>query len=241
MIRITSNDVLVLAPHPDDESFGCGGTIKQIASSGGNVDVVFMTRGENGAGDNDGPVAPAMQERLARQRSQEAGLACGVLGVRTVIFLPGRDGHLSMQPELSATLLRFLGQGGYRSVFCPWPLDGHPDHAATFDILAAALRLFPRPIETWLYEVWTPLEPNMVIPIDSTIDAKLEAMRAHASQRGARDYSAAFLALAQYRSLFYPSSKYAEAFYTCDSRQLIDQREFPWPARRPPAAMPCSA
>jgi N-acetylglucosamine malate deacetylase 1 len=236
MIRTNTNNVLVLAPHPDDESFGCGGTIKQITSSGGNVDVVFMTRGENGV-EHDAPATMTVYQGLAQQRSQEAIAACRILGVRAASFLGGHDGHLDRQPELFGEVLRVLHQGGYRSVFCPWPHDGHPDHAATYGMLAAALPHYPYPIEVWLYEVWTPLEPNMVIPIDSTIDAKLEAMRAHASQLKVMDYLTAFRALAQYRSLLYTSSKYAEAFYTCDSQQLIDGQSFPWQAHRPAAEM----
>jgi N-acetylglucosamine malate deacetylase 1 len=175
--------VLVLAPHPDDESFGCGGTVRLLTSSGGQVDVVYLTRGELGA-ENVESTTLGDQERLAVQRSDEGRQACRVLGVSGVQFLAGRDGHLRSQPELAAEILRILADGQYRSVFCPWPLESHRDHAATFDMLVAALGQYPHQIEVWLYEVWTPLEPNMVIPIDSAIEAKVEAMRVHASQQG---------------------------------------------------------
>jgi LmbE family N-acetylglucosaminyl deacetylase len=225
-----SSCVLVLSPHPDDEAFGCGGMIKQITSAGGAVDVLYMTRGENGR-EMEAPASKADQESLAQLRTAEALAACQILGVRSVAFLDGRDNHLSHQPELYRGILQALQQGGYRSVFCPWPFDGHADHAATHEMLLAALRRYQRDLQIWLYEVWMPLEPNMVISIDQSIDAKIAAMQAHASQMQCRNYASAFTALAQYRGLLQPPSRYAEAFFTCDRQQLLDAIDLPWGAR----------
>jgi LmbE family N-acetylglucosaminyl deacetylase len=227
-----SQEVLVLAPHPDDETFGCGGTIKLISSSGGFVDVVYLTRGEMGS--ELGTKAPLVtQEDLAQRRSAEALAACRVLGVRNVSFLPGRDGQLHLQPELADEIRRLVLRTNYRSVFCPSGNDAHSDHRATFTMLLSALANAETDLNIWLYEVWTPLSANMFVPIDAAIESKLEAMRAHASQAGALDYVTAFRALAQYRSLFCPPSKFAEAFYTCDRRSLLEDRDrraeyLPW-------------
>src|SRR5262245_2853888 len=88
--------VLVLAPHPDDESLGCGGTLRQLTDSGVIVDVAFMTRGELGG--RRGVVMPPLDRLvLATQRGQEAVQACGILGVRNIHFLSGRDGDLCDQ------------------------------------------------------------------------------------------------------------------------------------------------
>ena len=220
MIYSAPQKALVLAPHPDDEALGCGGTIKLITSSGGTVDVLYMTRGEMGLETTQG-VAQSVQDELAQQRSLEAREACRILGVRKVDFLAGRDSHLKQEPELWRGVWQALQADSYRSVFCPWHNDNHADHAATFQILLAALRSYPDDIDVWLYEVWTPLESNIAIPIDSTIHSKLEAIGAHQSQRSCADFPRAFRALAQYRALLCPLSKYAEAFFTTDREQLI--------------------
>jgi len=226
-----SQNVLVLSPHPDDESFGCGGTVKLISSSGGRVDVVYMTHGELGF-ESGTQVNYALQENLSRQRTREALLACRILGVASASFLEGHDGRLHLQPELFREILGILERGDYRSVFCPWPHDGHSDHHATYEMLLQALRYYSREIDVWLYEVWTPMEPNMVIPIDAVIDAKMAAMEAHRSQMEAFDYRTAFRSLSQYRSLFCPSSHYAEAFFTCESRALCEDPDLPGLHRR---------
>jgi N-acetylglucosamine malate deacetylase 1 len=226
MAHAGPQQLLVLAPHPDDESFGCGGTIKLITSSGGRADVLYMTRGERGfeagrgASRND-------QEAMATARTAEALEACRILGVTEVAFLNGRDGHVHPDADLVSALSRVLEHHNYRSVFAPWPRDHHDDHKAAFSLLLAALHEYPREIQVWLYEVWSPLEPNMMISIDSVIEWKIRAMRAHASQMAIMDYVTAFRALAKYRSLFCPSSKFAEAFFTCDSVSLCGNPELP--------------
>lgn len=224
MFHSSPQKVLVLAPHPDDEALGCGGTIKLITSSGGTVDVAYLTRGELGVEPGGRPPVEA-QDELARRRAAEAEASCAILGVRRAIFLDGRDTQLGRNPDLWRLVAAALEADEYRSVYAPWKDDGHADHTATFELLLAALRNKPREIDVWLYEVWNPLVSNMVIPIDATIEAKLEAIRAHKSQMATMDYARAFRALAEYRSLFCPPSKYAEAFSIIDCEDLVAMAE----------------
>jgi LmbE family N-acetylglucosaminyl deacetylase len=134
---------------------------------------------------------------------------------------------------LSGAILGVLQSHRYASVFCPGPSESHADHAAAYALLRAALQQYANDIEVWLYEVWTPLEPNMVIPIDATIEVKMAAIRAHESQLAVMDYATAFRGLAQYRSLFCPTSRYAEAFFTCDRISLLEDEDLPWLGRQP--------
>lgn len=205
--------VLVIAPHPDDEAFGCGGTIRLLTTSGVPVDVLFMTRGERGTEEHE-KHSPEKLQQTALIRAAEARESCAALGVRAVDFLEGEDANLHNQPHLAGELLRRIVEGGYNRVFSPWPHDGHSDHKATFQLLKRALIAYDQPIDVWLYEVWTPLRPSICIPIDTMIEAKIAAMEAHRSQLDCLGYKAAFLGLAAYRSLFCPTSKYAEAFMT---------------------------
>lgn len=190
-----------------------------LADSGVPVDVLFLTHGERGVERGLEP-SPVECQRLAVVRTTEARESCSILGVLEVDFLNGRDGGLHAQPELAADLLARLKATRYGRVFCPWPEDGHADHIATFQIFRRALEGYANPMDVWLYEVWTSLRPTTCIPIDTTIDAKIAAIRAHRSQLACYDYLAAFLGLAAYRSLFCPSSRYAEAYIT-GGRELV--------------------
>src|SRR3954467_4681373 len=123
--------VLVLAPHPDDETFGCGGTIRMLTESGVDVDVAFMTRGEQGLSGAAERTAEAARQ-LAEVRTREAQAACGVLGVRSVFFLEGSDTRVRDEPHLAERIAGLLKQDSYGRVFCPWPQDAHEDHQAEF-------------------------------------------------------------------------------------------------------------
>jgi len=213
--------VLVLAPHPDDETFGCGGTIRMLTESGVAVDVAFLTRGELGL-ETGAAASPAASRQLAEVRSQEARAACNVLGVRNVVFLGGHDTRLADQPELGAAIADLLEKEGYQRVFCPWPHDAHDDHRATFAFLRGAVMQNQGTTSFWLYEVWKPLPANTFVPIDGTMEAKRRAMEEYRSQSSQLNYREGFAGLAAYRSLFCPSSSYAEAFLVCDTREMLN-------------------
>ena len=211
---------LVIAPHPDDETFGCGGTIRLVTESGVPVDVVFMTRGE--MGHEDGPsISSAQQADLAQQRSREAIEACQALGVRRISFLNGKDTRLKEQAHLARDLASVLTGNRYRRVFCPWKYDAHEDHQATFAILQAALKAHPGSLQIWLYEVWTPLGFNMLIPIDGTILHKKKAIQSYRTQLPQLNYRQGFIGLSAYRSAFCPPSSYAEAFFVCSQEEML--------------------
>lgn len=211
--------VLILAPHPDDETFGCGGTIRMLVESGIAVDVVFMTRGEMGMEAGAQPSVAAKSE-TAQLRMAEAQAACAVLGVRSVQFLDGADTRLSEQPELAAGLAQLFERESYQRIFCPWQQDAHDDHMATFRLMRRAANARRLPMQFWLYEVWKMLPANTFVPIDNTIEIKRQASEQYKSQLALCNYQEAFLGLAAYRSLFCPSSRYAEAFFVCDLDEL---------------------
>lgn len=212
--------VLVLAPHPDDETFGCGGTLRMLSESGVLVDVAFLTRGELGQ-EAGGSATLEVQQETAERRTREARSACQVLGVREVLFLDGADSRLAEQPQLAASIANLLQRGGYQRVFCPWQHDTHEDHRATFRLLCAAVGQQVSAMQFWLYEVWKPLPANTFVPIDRTLESKQRAIDQYESQLAQLNYRDGFLGLASYRSLFCPSSKYAEAFLVCDLQELL--------------------
>lgn len=218
------NPVLVLAPHPDDETFGCGGTIRMLVESAVAVDVGFMTRGEQGL--EGGPATSAEARRqMAEVRTREALAACNVLGVRKVMFLGGNDTRLADQPELAAPIAELINRERYQRVFCPWPGDSHSDHQATFKLLREAVVQNPFAVSFWLYEVWNPLPANTFVPIDHTMEAKRQAIEQYQSQLSQLNYREGIAGLAAYRSLFCPSSSYAEAFLVCDRHEMLNLKQ----------------
>src|SRR5690242_15658180 len=85
--RPSARRILVISPHPDDESVGCGGTIRKRVLGGDAVHVVFLTSGEAGGHGRSA-------EETVRLREAEARDAAHILGLTSVEFWHERDGRL---------------------------------------------------------------------------------------------------------------------------------------------------
>src|SRR4051812_46399077 len=145
-------NTLVLAPHPDDESIGCGGRIRLHVRDGDSVGVVFLTSGELGL-----KHLPCDEARAVREA--EATRAAARLGCAVTAFLRQPDYGLAEEIEsLSRLLAPILRDARPQQVYLPHPDDEHPDHAAVLPALRRALRASGGDAP-WLlgYEVWTPL------------------------------------------------------------------------------------
>jgi LmbE family N-acetylglucosaminyl deacetylase len=177
--------VLVVAPHPDDETIGCGGALARHAAAGDRVTVVVATSG--GATRGGGRDVEAERERECRA-------ACAALGVGEPVFLRLPDGGLSAAvPRLAGELAR-LGAGA-AVAYAPALLDPHPDHRAANLALAAA----GLPAEVLGYEVWSPAAADVVLDVGGVWDRKEGALRCYPVALESVDYVAACAGLAAYR------------------------------------------
>jgi len=208
-------NVLVIAPHPDDESIGCGGAISLHVQRHDRVSAVFLTSGELGL------------KRLAREeawkiREAEARKAGKILRVAELFFLRCPDWFLGKNKSQTARLLApVLKQVRPELVYLPHPNEWHPDHQATLPILKTALKQSGLKIP-WLraYEVWTPLSQyDDVEDITSVMSRKLRAVRAHRSQVNDFKYDRAIAGLNQYRGEMATKTRYAEVFQTLTIRK----------------------
>lgn len=195
---------LVVAPHPDDEAIGPGGTVRLLADRGGRITVLFATDGQATIGSPD-PV-----EEVSRRRRAEAEESCRQLGAMAE-FAGLADGGLADQ---TAALGRRIGEAarsiGAEAVFVPWFGDGHPDHLACTGALAQA-GLGPE-TQVWAYETWTPLPANRIVDVTASFPAKEAAVAAHVTAHLAFDVGAT-LGLNRYRSVHGLMGRgYAEAF-----------------------------
>jgi len=142
---------VVFAPHPDDETLGCGGTIILKREAGTPVSIIFMT---DGCASHRQLMPP---EQMRRLRKDEALQAAEVLGVApgNVHFLNFEDGGLSSCEEAAVTpVLALLEQLGPEEVFVTCRDDGTADHEATYRIVMEAARRSGRSMRICEYPVW---------------------------------------------------------------------------------------
>ena len=189
---ITGGCALVLAPHPDDESLGCGGLIAEACAHGEPPLVVVLT---DGAGSHPNSIAyPPARLRALREAETRAAVACLGLAPERVVFLRTRDTHAPADgPELVELASRITGLVkvfGCRSILASWAGDPHCDHAAAHRIAATAAASADVPHRA--YAVWgLTLPPDTAVDgpptgwrldVSSRLPAKRRAIRCHASQ-----------------------------------------------------------
>lgn len=208
--------VLVLAPHPDDETIGCGGTLALLAARGARVAVLVATDGEASIG------APFPREEVAQRRRREAAVACVALGLTDPpVSLGLPDGGLAdARAELTAAIAEVAARLRPEVVLTPWLLDRHPDHLVTTRVLVDVD--LPAATEIWGYEAHVPLTPTRAVAIDQVVDRKRAALGAHETAAFAMDLDAT-LALNRWRSLITGGGRgHAEVFHAVLRDRFLD-------------------
>jgi LmbE family N-acetylglucosaminyl deacetylase len=222
--------VLVLAPHMDDETIGCGGTLALHARRGAQITVMFLTDGRNGSSEVNtmyGEEREQRQKELIETRTYEARAALQRLGAARMICLDAEDGALE-QCEWAAEKLRdVLVKLQPDIVYLPFYLEEHPDHRAASRVLLDAAAGTSLQFQCMGYEVWTPLFPNCLVRINDTVETKKQAIQEYRSQLLQSDYLHASIGLNAHRSagLIDGHGGYAEAFYAVPLPQYREQFE----------------
>ena len=140
---MSKKKVIVFAPHPDDETWGCGGTIAKKISEGYEVLVVVMTDGRYAFLYMLGIDLDPTPEELKEIRKEEVKRATKILGVpeENLIFLDFVDGTLENEEEkVEERVTEILRKNRPVEVYLPYKNDAHPDHRAAYRIVTNSIR-----------------------------------------------------------------------------------------------------
>ena len=184
---------LVLAPHPDDETLGCGGLIAQASTQGRDIHVLIVT---DGTGSHPGsrawpaPRLKTQREAEARQAAAELGLAAHRLG-----FLELRDAHAPHAgADFEAAVARIVAHAterNARTILATWRHDPHADHLAvslmaTQAAATTSAKLLSYPVWGWTLppeqELGEAPPEGWRLDIAPHLPAKRRAIAAHRSQ-----------------------------------------------------------
>jgi len=153
----TLGPTVVIAPHPDDESLGCGGLMALLRQAGVPVWCILVSDGTM-SHPNSVKFSPAARQAL---REIELRSALAELGCAPDALLPlGLPDAAVPLPDVPAgaaavrQLTDFIRHKQPATVLCPWRRDPHPDHRATSALVWAALAALPQPPRLLEYVVW---------------------------------------------------------------------------------------
>lgn len=188
--------VLVLSPHPDDDVFGCGGTLAIHQQNGDTIKVIYLTSN--------------------RLREKEVEEACKALKISDIEFWGFEEGKFSATVKATNRLSKEINRYRPDIIYCPSFTDPHPDHFETSAMLNLSLNNLTskvlNSISILLCEIWTPTYANRLVKIDSVVNTKKAAISCHQSQMKDRGYFDAILGLNTYRAGMFSAGRYAEAF-----------------------------
>ena len=229
-LKITSQDrLLILAPHPDDESLATGGLIQRAAKAGAKVRVLFATDGDN----NPWPqrfverklqIGYGDRARWGRRRRKEALAALELLGLpkgsARFLGLPDQGiTNLLMRAEEGVlfTLWAELSEWAPTIFVMPSATDAHPDHSALFVLVHLALMRLERPPRMLRFIIHPPHRQSergkLILRLTpEEVRRKRAAILAHESQ----------MALSRKRFSSYATEQ--EIFYTAPLQEQTDHR-----------------
>lgn len=211
---IDASTVLVLAPHPDDEVFGCGGAIMRHVDQKVPLRVIVVSDGGFGVAEEERPA-------YVHRRQDECARAASVLGYGAPVFWELRDREVVYGEKLVCRLLEAIRAFGADLVYAPSVFEIHPDHRAIGMAAVDAARRHGKGLRLALYEVGMPLRPNLLLDVSDLAERKNTAMKCFVSQLGKQRYDLDIAALNRYRSYTLPPDvTAAEAYILVASEEL---------------------
>jgi len=176
--------ILVIAPHPDDEVLGCGGTIKRYSKKGDEVCLCIVTKA----------YTPDWSEEFIKNRPKEIEQASKILGIKKTYFLDYPTAKLDTisQKELNEAISKVINEVRSDILYIPHEGDLNKDHRLVFQSALVAIRPVKHKIKKVLsYETLSetewgqlikPFIPNVYVDISETFEKKREAMEAYKSE-----------------------------------------------------------
>lgn len=227
--RLTGSPLLALAPHPDDEVFGCAAVTLEATRRGADLHIVVVTDGS------------AQGEVEARR--QESRAAADVLGTNEPEFWGFDDRGLeAVMPELVDRITAEIQSCRPQLVLTPSPAELHPDHRAVGLATYRVLRNLPgitgaAGFRLAAYEVSAFLRPNTLVDLSHDWPTIRKAARKFASQNVVRPYLEVLEALATARRLTLPESvTHAAGFFVVDGPFIKAQGTRAWAEHIGPTA-----
>jgi LmbE family N-acetylglucosaminyl deacetylase len=208
--------ILVLAPHPDDETIGAGGFLLRHRGKS-EIHLITVFNGDCGGRLESGAWqdTPEYKSQLAFARKQEVSEIAQRLRAASLRHLDFPDGSVSPSLDIALKVRAEIDRINPHIVLIPWFLDNLSDHRVVNVLLAWACHDLPAIV--YSFEVWDMLQPNAVLDISEVLQEKLELVGLFRTQTATIDYVGFCHGLAKTRAFMNPlrpdRSGAVEAFF----------------------------
>lgn len=147
---IGDENILVIAPHVDDETIGMGGTLLEYKNNNNNKTLVYVA-------DGSGSVSELTKKELILKRKNEAEKIKKIYEIDNLYFLEQPDGKVdSKNEEIVEKLYKIIKKENPERIFMPYLFDGHIDHIESTRLTLKAIEKWDNDFnDIWMYEVNT--------------------------------------------------------------------------------------
>ncbi|MCX5686484.1 MAG: PIG-L family deacetylase [Candidatus Omnitrophica bacterium] len=216
--------LLVLSPHPDDESIGAGGLLwahRDISE----IHFVVMTKGEKGGALREDCQDPEFfKARMAEARKNEFSKTASMLNVKSCHYLDFEEEKILCDSKTADKLRLIINAIKPDVLLIPWFLDDRIDHRDTNILYQKACSDLEAMVLS--YEVWSMLEPNAVFDISEHLEGKLSLIRNYETQLRTVDYISYVEGLSKVRAFQYQVNPHrngaVEAYLALPNREYCE-------------------
>ncbi len=147
---INDEDILVIAPHVDDETIGMGGTLLKYRDKDTEKTLVYIA-------DGSGSVTDLTEEELVQKRKKEARKVQEIYKVDNLYFMEQADGQVNSKDEIAfEKLYEIIKKVNPDRIFMPYLFDGHIDHIESTRLTLNTIEKWNKDFDDiWMYEVNT--------------------------------------------------------------------------------------
>jgi len=228
--RGREGNILVIAPHPDDDVLGAGGSMAAASAEGKGVFSVYITDGRRSPRKDKN----ISDDEMAVRRQREALSALQAVGAVGGFFLKRGSEELEgdMRQKLGKELMEIFQFIQPEEIFLPAPYERHLTHQRCTRLTIEALRAVAGLKATLLaYSLWGSFwgeKRRVVRDISPFIKKKVQAILAHASQIDYKNYQQGIMGKNNYEAIFWESHEVQKAAFVeifMDMTELVEKKD----------------
>lgn len=210
-----TENILCLCAHNDDQIIGAGGTLRKYANQGKVIKTIIFSFGQSSH--------PHLKTKIiVEKRISESLKSDKIMGGSGIAYLDLREGHFKedfKRKQIRKHLKKVLKELKPAKIFTHSDDDFHPDHKAIFELVSDMIKKKEINCPVYTFEIWNVIKlkkkrlPKLVEDISETFHNKVEALKAHKSQKATIISLLWNMYFKAMTNGFFYGHKYAEVFY----------------------------